>query len=187
MSRVEHTSWKHADCLCGSGQVTKHVSSTDYAFGSADISYSLDCATCSREWRLDRTTLVLCSSEKDYHVAEAEAQGVSEQIRVLMPGIVDAHFDFMGYPTRVGELAEMHRLGLSGMNYRAYTAERRKGRTPGQVANIWRDDAVKGLAEIAAPKDRPEVARLYKLREELQKKSAAAVRRIVRKAPPNPT
>lgn len=187
MTRVEHDSWKHADCLCGNGQVTKHVSSTDYAFGSADVSYSLECDTCSKEWRLERTTLVQTSSERDYDAAVAAEHAVSEQIRRLMPGIVDAYFDFMGYPTRKAELAEMHRLGLGGGDYRHYTGERRKGRTPGQVANIWGGDAEKGLAEIADPKDRPEVARLYRLREELRKKSADAWKRIVRKAPPNPT
>jgi len=65
MSKVERDSWRESACLCGHGQVTRHVESTDYPFGGADVSYSLDCQRCSAVWRLDGRRFVHCASEAE--------------------------------------------------------------------------------------------------------------------------
>jgi hypothetical protein len=117
MSRVEHDSYKESDCLCGQGQVTRHVSSTDYPFGSAEVSYALDCQNCARDWRLDHRTFVLRSSERAYAAIRNELDIAHRILQKMETRIIDDHFAFISPRTKKAELEELTRLGFVVGNY----------------------------------------------------------------------
>ena len=137
MSKVEHDSWRDSACLCGNGRVTRHVESTDYPFGGASTTYSLEYSTCSRTWRLDGRTFVDRASEAAASVAYEAFSAVNEMLSALASAIVDRHIASAELRTRKAELAELERLGLSGGDYRSYTKARSNGSTPGRATNLY--------------------------------------------------
>jgi hypothetical protein len=150
MSRTEHDSWKEADCLCGQGQITRHVVSTDYRFGGATVSFELDCAICARQWRLDGTTLVEIETDRIARSAWNAVMAAYREHSLLAAELVDGHIARSALKTKKAELAELNRLGFNAGNYASYTARRREGQSPGEVAAVPRGAA--GLLEIAGQK-----------------------------------
>jgi hypothetical protein len=180
MSKVEHDSWRESACLCGLGQVTRHVSSTDYVFGSADVSFSLDCPVCAGEWDLNHKTFTLRSSAVAAADFYAQWTQACDALSRLSAKVVDDHFARLGRLTRKAELAELIRLGLTAGTYRTYLSAR-QGRSPGQVAGAHGDSS--GLISIAGPAA-PDVRRLVRARDELRRQWEAAGKQIVRRALP---
>lgn len=181
MSRTEHDSWKEADCLCGQGQITRHVVSTDYVFGGATVTFALDCPTCARQWRLDGKTLVDIETDRVARAAWETVMAAYREYSVLAAELVDAHIARSMLKTKKAELAELNRLGFNAGTYAAYTAARREGRTPGEAAGVPRDGA--GLLEIAGAKAPTVLAVLERVRSaeaEHGRLAKQVVRRSVR-------
>ena len=178
MSKVEYDSWRESDCLCGEGQVTRHVSSTDYPFGGADISYSLDCVRCLRTWRLDGRTFVDRATEGAVNAAYEKLRPISDELRKLASAAIDRHVAAAGLRTRKAELAELERLGLSAGNYRDYTKTRSNGHTPGQAVNLYAGFG--DLLSIAGD-DAREIKRLRALAASLKAEWTAAGNNVIRK------
>jgi len=181
MSKVEHDSWRESTCLCGEGQVTRHVSSTDYPFGGADTSYSLDCGRCLGKWRLDGRVFMDRETERAANAAYDKMRPINDELRALASAIIDRHIAGAGLRTRKAELAELERLGLSAGDYRAFTMARRNGHTPGQAANLYR--GLGGLKSIAGA-DTSEVERLVALGAQLKAEWEDAASKVIRKRSP---
>lgn len=179
MSRTEHDTFKESACLCGKGQVTKHVVSTDYVFGSAEVSYELECPACAIEWRFEHRTFTLRASERDYTAAKAALDDAQRNFATIAREVIDAHFATLELGTKKAELLELERLGLGGGNYRSYTAERRRNRTPGQIASIFGNP--EGIVMISDDKTRPVIERLISRVSELEIQCKAATKKIVRR------
>ncbi|WP_395670516.1 hypothetical protein [Phenylobacterium sp.] len=179
MSRVEHDSYKESDCLCGQGQVTKHVASTDYPFGGADVRYTLDCSHCSRTWRLQGSgTFVDRATEQAAARAGEGAMALYRQHAALASQIIDRHMQALGPMTRKAELEELHRLGFSSATYAAYTKSRREGSSPGEAAHAR--PGSRTLLQIAGP-DRADVERLGREIEAADAAYKEAGARVVRR------
>ena len=177
MSKVEHDSWRESACLCGEGQVTRHVSSTDYPFGGAHVSYSLDCTRCLRKWRLDGRVFVDRETESAVRAAYDKMRPVDDKLKALASAIIDRHIAGADLRTRKAELAELERLGLSAGDYRAYTMARRNGHSPGHATNLCRGLA--GLKSIAGD-DTLEVERLAALVAGLKAECEATASKVIR-------
>jgi hypothetical protein len=178
MSKVEHDSWRESGCLCGKGQVTRHVSSTDYPFGGADTSYSLDCPHCLRTWRLDGRMFVDRATEARVNVAYEKLRPVSAALRTLASAIIDRHMAGRGLRTRKAELAELERLGLSAGTYRSYAKARSNGQSPGQAANLYA-----GLGDLLsiAGGDAAEITKLSALCASLKAEWTTAGSNVLRR------
>ncbi|MFA5898221.1 MAG: hypothetical protein WC829_03815 [Hyphomicrobium sp.] len=181
MSRVEHDSFRDSDCLCGRGQVTRHVASTDYPFGGAHVTYQLECPHCAVDWFLEHGWFVDKVTYAGARAANSLWMSAAEKLREVGSRVVDAHMERVKPPTRKAELTELDRLGLSAVNYRQYLDARRQGRTPGQIANLYLEND--NLVAIAGPaaEDLSRLARDVKSAKALWEEAA---KRVVRRRAP---
>src|SRR5689334_8093734 len=69
MSTSETVSFKACDCPCGAGEVTRHVTTQDNPWSSADIHLTLDCPVCAQAWQLRFEALELIESLQPYRAA----------------------------------------------------------------------------------------------------------------------
>ena len=181
VSRVELVSWRETSCLCGRGQVTRHVASTDYVFGGADVTFSLDCAECSKLWRFQHKSFTLRSSEVEATALYAKWNAACDAIRAVSPRIVDAHFTTLGKISKKAEMAELTRLGLNPGTYRSYL-DARHTKSPGQIAFLHDDcEGVFAIADAEASTLRE----LVRIRDELRRGWEAAGKRVVRRGLPS--
>ncbi len=127
MSTSETDIFNQGPCPCGNGKIVKQVISQDNPWSGVDISYSIDCPTCSRDWRVERRTIVLRSSEKLFDSAFATMSGARSALHELLQSIVEHHFSGFSVPTNKAEHAELERLDLTHMSYRQYLEHKRKG------------------------------------------------------------
>lgn len=179
MSRVEHDSYRDGPCLCGQGQVTKHVSSTDYPFGSATVTYSLDCAHCIREWRLEFGAFVEIRSKSAADAAHKNWSKAADELAKLRTDIIDAYMRKFEPRTKKAEMNELVRLNLYQHNYRYYIEQRRQGKTPGQIAHEVDNDA-SGLISIA-DQDTDALTALIAIKNAASVEWEAAGKRVVRR------
>ncbi|WP_146022455.1 hypothetical protein [Pseudomonas sp. FW305-70] len=127
MSTSETVTFNLGPCPCGDGQIAKRVTSQDNPWSGVDTSYSIDCPTCSREWRIVHQSLVLRSSEALFNSASAAESAARNALHNFLQFIVKNHFSDFSAPTKKAEHAELERLGLTYMSYRQYLEHRRKG------------------------------------------------------------
>lgn len=147
MSISETVTLKKGPCPCGGGYIAQHVTSQDNPWSSADVAYSLECAKCSSEWRLDGTTLVLRSSEVPHASAARAEEAAAQPLRALVRQIVAQHFASFTAPTKKAEHAELQRLGICNLSYRQYLEHRKAGGTIATAAVPARNHAwLDGLA-----------------------------------------
>ncbi|MEW5942316.1 MAG: hypothetical protein AB1710_00510 [Pseudomonadota bacterium] len=132
MSTSETVTFNKGPCPCGDGHIAQHVTTQDNPWSSADISYSIECPKCLREWRIDHTTLVLRSSELPYASASAAEEAARRTLQALALSMVVEHFSAFSAPSKKAEHAELERLGLTSMSYRQYLEHVRNG---GKIAS----------------------------------------------------
>lgn len=154
MSTSETVTFDKGPCPCRGGHIAQHVTTQDNSWSSADISYSIECEKCSREWRINHTTLVLRSSEAPYTSASAAEEAAKQPLQALAHSIVANHFSGFSASSKKAEHAELEQHGLTSMSYRQYLEHRRNGGTIATAAvplrnRQWLNDAAKqqGLAE----------------------------------------
>ncbi|WP_019582822.1 hypothetical protein [Pseudomonas mandelii] len=127
MSTSETVTFNQGPCPCGDGQIAKQVTSQDNPWSGVDISYSIDCPTCSREWRIEHQSLVLRSSESLLNSASAAESAARNALDNFLQSIVENYFSDFSAPTKKDEHAELERLGITYMSYRQYLEHKRKG------------------------------------------------------------
>lgn len=165
MSRVEHDSFRDGECLCGRGQITRHVSSTDYPFSDAQVGYELECAHCAAAWRFENGCFVDRSTDLAERAAFSAWMHAADILAQVGAEIIDAHLGRIKPSTRKAELVELVRLGLSPGSYRQYLDERRRGRSPGTIAcrspELARMLTIAGLAatKLTRPADDAKAAK----------------------------
>lgn len=123
MSTSETTEHTVGLCPCGEGEIVKSITTQDNPWSSADISVRINCFKCSSEWRVLYNSLILRSSEQEATRAGQNAAAIEKQLIAVIEPLFDRHF--AGIKTKKAELAELHRLGISQDNYRAYLEARR--------------------------------------------------------------
>jgi len=134
MTRVEYDTFEEGPCPCGNGHILRHVESTDYRYSSVHISYSIDCSTCNRRWRVDHGTLVLKESEAPYLAARAESDSARNALHQLAQELVESYLNAQIFKSKKAELEHLLALNLSTSNYAAYLKERRTGKAIHQLA-----------------------------------------------------
>lgn len=149
-------------------------------FGGADVTYSLDCVDCSRDWSFQHKTFTLRSSEIEANALYARWNAACDALRTSAQRIVDAHFARLGVMNKKAELAELVRLGLSAGTYRSYL-DARRSRSAGQVAGAYGDCS--GLIGIAGA-EAPAIRELVRDRDQLRRAWEEAGKRVVRRGLP---
>lgn len=167
-------------CPCGHGEIVKHVTTQDNPWSSADIAYSIDCAKCSAEWRLEYEHLVLRSSEVGYKASGQHLDESFKPLHKLVNTLVADYFASFAAKSKKAELAEMARLGICDAKYPAYLRYRREGKSPADICyglkNIpW----LMSLAEMHGLKDSLEL--LISNNEKAKVKCNEAYSKIIRR------
>lgn len=132
------------------GQISKRVVSQDNPWSTVDISYSINCPTCSGEWRIKNQSLVLRSSEKLHDAALTAEKAARYALHDLLQKIVNNYFADFSAPTKKAEHTELQRLDLTNMSYREYLEHKRKGGSSCTAAaplqnRTWTQEAAKLL------------------------------------------
>jgi hypothetical protein len=135
MAHLENDSYKEADCPCGEGQITKHISSTDYPAANAHVYYSLNCSNCSTEWKVEYAYLVNINSEKLYLDAKKEYDQIYNKLNELSKSLVKQYLKEHTFKTKKQELHHLYELNISNINYASYTKYRREGKSIYEIAN----------------------------------------------------
>jgi hypothetical protein len=74
---------------------------------SADVSYLIDCPSCSCGWRIDGRRLVNVKSEAPYNAASREERARYAALRHLCDPLIDSYFLALAAKTKTAEHAEM--------------------------------------------------------------------------------
>ena len=127
VSTSETDIYKVGPCPCGIGQISETIVSQSNRWSIPEISYSIECKTCSRDWRIEQKSLVLRSSETELKRFLASTQCTRTAINDLIRSIVEHHFSDFTAPTSKAEHAELLQLNLTNMSYRQYLSHKRKG------------------------------------------------------------
>lgn len=127
MSTSETDVFEVRPCPCGNGQITKTVVSQTNRWSIPDISYSIECKTCSKDWRIDRNVMVLRSSEMESNRLNDSVSLARKALYDFTRSIVVHKFSGFSAPTSKAEHAELLRLDLTNMSYRQYLSHKRKG------------------------------------------------------------
>lgn len=114
-------------CPCGNGQITKTVVSQTNLWSVPDISYSIECKACSKDWRIEKKVMVLRSSETESKHLYDSTIRARTALYDFMRSIVAHQFSGFSAPTSKAEHAELLRLDLTNMSYRQYLDHKRKG------------------------------------------------------------
>ncbi|WP_148046552.1 hypothetical protein [Pseudomonas rhodesiae] len=127
MSTSETDVYEVRPCPCGAGQITKTVVSQTNRWSIPDISYSIECKACSKDWRIERKVMVLRSSETESNSLDDSTKRARAALYEFMRSIVVHQFSGFSAPTSKAEHAELLRLDLTNMSYRQYLDHKRKG------------------------------------------------------------
>ncbi|SNC59467.1 hypothetical protein SAMN04487881_0062 [Marinobacter sp. es.048] len=146
MSTSETTEYKVGFCPCGAGEIIKSITTQDNPWSGADISLRINCSKCSSEWRVLYNSLILLSSEQEAIRAGQNLAEIKKQLIAVIEPLFDRYF--AGVKTKKAELAELHRLGISQDNYRAYLEARRKNSSIAQCCKPLSNTGwLRGIAE----------------------------------------
>lgn len=114
-------------CHCGVGRISQTIVSQSNRWSIPQISYSIECKACSIDWRIERKSLVLRSSETEFKYFSNAAICTRTRLHDLIRSIVVHHFSGFTVPTSKAEHAELLRLDLTNMSYRQYLNHKKKG------------------------------------------------------------
>lgn len=181
MTRVEHDTFEEGPCPCGNGHILRHVESTDYRYSRVHISYSIDCSTCNRQWRVDHGTLVLKASEAPYLAARVESDSARNALHRFAQELVESYLNAQTFKSKKAELDHLLALNLSASNYARYLKERRAGNAVHQLAYGLRN--IPWLKERAqASGGMAELTELLHNHEVTSKKLEVASKQVVRRS-----
>lgn len=155
MSTSETVEFTVGACPCGAGNVVRHVTTQDNPWSSADISYSIDCRECRRDWTITGGGVLTNSeSEKPYVEAQRIELEVSKDVRALVDALVNQYFEKFAARTMVDEWREMQRLDITTMNINQFRRAARNGERPAQRCYGLRNHSwIFDLAEAAGKKE----------------------------------
>lgn len=181
MTRLEFDSYFERKCPCGLGQITKHVTSTDYRYDVPSIRYTLDCASCATRWREDHGSLVERSSELPYAAAQLRHAEARKQLTALASEITRAHFANLTFKSKKAELAFLIEHNLSDARYAAYLKERSSGRAVHEIAFGLRNPTWL-LAVTASLEVREQLSLLLAQDRQAAEDAAIAAKQVVRRS-----
>jgi hypothetical protein len=166
-------------CPCGKGKVIRSITTQDNPWSSADVHIYIDCADCSREWRVEHNHLTMIGSKADYEKANRHEMMCRKNLSEFVAGLVDGYFEKFGAKTKKAEHSECVRLGISTGTYRDFLRRKNEGQSPGQISAPMKNPAwVKSLAESSKVIDRLE--QLLLAVDEARHHTNVAAKKIVR-------
>lgn len=183
MSTSETVDFELGNCPCGSGKVIKSVTTQDNPWSTADISFSIACATCNRDWYVQHGKLVQRSSEIAYNAASQEEQTQREPLSQLTSRLVDAYFERFAAKTKKAEHAEMVRLGINADNYRSFLRRKANAKSYSDLCYGLRN--MEWLTDLAIQEGVEEkLAHLLKAHAAAKRRTSEAYAQIVRRPLP---
>lgn len=154
MSTSETITFNRGACPCGAGHIAQHVTTQDNPWSGADVSYSIKCVRCCREWRLDDSTLILLSSEVPYLAASKAQEAAAAPLRDLVTTLMTQHFTAFAGRTKKAEHAVLTELRVCKMSYKQYLEHRKRGGTMATAADprrnaIWLERVAAAQGKLA--------------------------------------
>jgi hypothetical protein len=182
MSTSETVTLNKGSCPCGNGHIAQHVTTQDNPWSGADICYSIECARCRADWRLDGDTsmAVLRSSETDFIAAQVREHSAYQSFNMASSQLIANYFSSFSARFRKHEHAEMVRLNITSMSYRHYLTHRGNGNSVESACHGERNTPWL-LRQAAGCSRQSEIAELLDLYEKSRRSSSEAARRIVRR------
>lgn len=158
MSTSETVEFDLGPCPCGKTQLVKIVTTQDNPWSSADISYELRCAPCSKSWRTSGASMTLVSSEAEFDHACDVRDNAFDAAMAVASEIVQKYFKAFAAPSKKAQHAEMVKLGITGLSYRLYLDALKGGKAPHQIASpllnrqwLLMESAKQGLEDKLKP------------------------------------
>lgn len=180
MTRREFDTYAECACPCGTGQVLRHVASTDYRHDKPKITYSLDCVACSVRWRVDHGTLVDKASELSYLATKAHDDEARKKLTALAQEVTRMYLSTMVFKSRKAELDYLIANNLSGTRYTSYLKDCASGRPMHELAYGQRSPSWL----LAAAKDdavRTQLAALLEQARQAASTTEVAAKQIIRR------
>jgi hypothetical protein len=178
MSTSETDDFELGPCPCGAGKLIQSITTQDNPWSSTDVSYSIDCPSCSRGWRIDGRKLVNVESEAPYNAATREERAKHAALMQLCSPLVDSYFQAFAAKTKKAEHAEMVRLDTYSGSYRNFLKDKAERKACSEITyplrNLgWLADLAK-QAGVSAEFD-------WRLKEfeDAQKRTSEAYKAIV--------
>ncbi|MFQ6574116.1 hypothetical protein [Pseudomonas sp. UM16] len=146
MSTSETVTFDAGACPCNAGRLVKRVTSQGNPWSGVDVAFSIDCPACTTEWRIDRTMMVLRSSESAYYSALAADRVARDAVHALVLPLIEHFLKELEAPNKKALHTELTRLNLTTMSYRQFLEHMRRGnnasaavtstRNPGWLSSI---------------------------------------------------
>jgi hypothetical protein len=186
MSTQETDEITLGNCPCGEGKIIRRITTQDNPWSSADISHRIDCARCSREWRIDNSLMVNNASEAPYRIATQRSSAAHEALHDFIRPLVNGYFLRFAAKTKKGELAEMTRLGVSNSSYRDFLKRKKEGNRPADLCWPLRNEEwVASLVKEANKES--DFAGLRREWKSAAEEESATARKVVRRRLPEMT
>jgi hypothetical protein len=179
MTQLEYDTYPESPCLCGAGQILKHIASTNYRHDRPRISYSIDCHICASRWKIDYGTLVDKQSELPYIEAKLHDETARQQLATLANEVTCKYISTMKFSSKKAELEYLTANNLTGATYASYLKDRSKGRSMSDLAYAQRNQA--WLLDAAANQaERDQLSVLLDLCRQTAAAAEAANKQIIR-------
>jgi hypothetical protein len=183
MSTSETDDFDLGPCPCGAGRLVQSITTQDNPWSSADVSYSIDCPSCSRGSRIDGRKLVNVESEAPYNAAAREERTKYAELMQLCRPIVDSYFQAFAAKTKKAEHAEMVKLEIYSGSYRNFLKDKTERKACSEIAYPLRNPGwLSDLAKRAGVEG--ELDLRLKEFEDSKKRTSEAYKAIVRKPMP---
>jgi len=153
MSTSETITFDVSACPCNAGRLVKNVTSQDNPWSGVDVTFSIDCPTCAADWRIDRTMMVLRSSESAYHSALAADRAASEAVDALVQPLIEQFVAELSASNKKALHAELTKLNLTSLSYRQFLEHLRKGRKASEAVTSRNLGWLSSLADAHGVRD----------------------------------
>jgi hypothetical protein len=178
MSLAEAAVFPKGPCPCGHGTIVQHVTSQADPWHGAEFHYSIDCASCAKEWRIEDWNLVQLSSEAGYRAARAKEEGARKEVQALVESLVAGSTASLDAAAKGLEFTERLRLELS--NFACKQFFRHCGPAGRSSPECHESCSIPRLLSLAAERSREGELRKL-LASYYEAKMIAAGRKIVRR------
>jgi len=153
MSTSETFTFDVSACPCNAGRVVKRVTSQDNPWSGVDVTFSIECPACASEWRIDRTMMVLRSSESAYHAALAADRAAREAVDALVQPLIEQFLTELSAPNKKALHTELTRLNLTTLSYRQFLEHIRKGKNASDAVTSRNLGWLSSLADTHGVRD----------------------------------
>jgi hypothetical protein len=139
MSTSETDHYEVQECPCGQGHVMKTIVTQDNPWSSADISFSINCVKCQKEWAIENKNLINISSALPFENSSLVVRSSRQKLVQLTDPMVDDYFKEFSAKSMKAELRELERLGISNASYDSFRKAKNYGKKLSEICNPFRN------------------------------------------------